>query len=84
MLDILYPWCVGVLVFTVSFYVIGALLAPLFEWDLPPGLAWVGWVVDRTITLVNVTMSLSLAAVAALGVTYGCYRLGLLVTQHIL
>lgn len=81
MLDTIYPWCVGVVVFTVAFYLIAALIAPLLDGGLPPCLAWVGWMTDRTITMVNVTMGVSLVIIAAMGITYGCYRLGLVVIR---
>ena len=82
MWDTFFPWAVGVIVFTVTFYGAAVLVAPLFDLETPRWLRWAKVPTELTFTIVNVTMVASIAAVVAVGVVYGCYRLGRLVLTY--
>lgn len=79
MWDILVPWCIGVLVTIPAAGLLIWLAAPLRSLDVEDTFFFLSELMERTLESITTSVTFSLPVVAAVGITYGFYRLGLLV-----
>lgn len=78
-MDYLVPWCIGVLSAIPVVWLLTTLATPVRYLDVEDSLFWLSELVERCFESVTTSITFSLPIVAAVGITYGFYHLGLTV-----